>query len=135
MKKTVKNTKTKRASTAKRVKVQKKAVAKKTAKKLVKKATAKASVKSVATKNASARKPVAKRQRKGKDTGSVEVQIDNFTVKIKSLIKHLKKHNGDNDSRRGLLIMVGKRRRLLNYIKKSDPKRYAKVISKLKLKE
>ena len=73
--------------------------------------------------------------KKGKDTGSVEVQVDNFTVKIKLLIKHLKKHGQDNDSRRGLLVMVGKRRRLLNYIKKSDPKRYAKITQKLKLKE
>jgi len=73
--------------------------------------------------------------KKGKDTGSVEVQIDNFTFKIKSLLKHLKKHNGDNDSRRGLLVMVGKRRRLLNYIKKNDFKRYAKIVNKLKLKE
>lgn len=73
--------------------------------------------------------------KRGKDTGSVEVQIDNFTSKINSLIKHLKKHSQDNDSRRGLLVMVGKRRRLLNYIKKSDSKRYTKIVNKLKLKE
>lgn len=65
----------------------------------------------------------------------MEVQIDNFTSRINSLIKHLKKHGQDNDSRRGLLVMVGKRRRLLNYIRKSDPKRYTKIVNKLKLKE
>lgn len=95
----------------------------------------KTAVKTRAKKRVVEKQAKAPKAKKGKDTGSVEVQVDNFTVKVKSLIKHLKKHNGDNDSRRGLLIMVGKRRRLLNYIKKSDPKRYAKIVQKLKLKE
>lgn len=108
----------------------KKTVVKRVAKKPASKPVAK---KAVAKKTEPAKK--SKIAKKGKDTGSVEVQIDNFTVKIKYLIKHLKKHGQDNDSRRGLLIMVGKRRRLLNYIKKSDPKRYANIVKKLKLKE
>jgi len=85
-------------------------------------------------------KPVGKSDKKptktaaGKDTGSVEFQIDNFTKKITSLAKHLKAHPHDFDSRRGLLIMVGKRRRLLNYVKKTDPERYEKLSKSLKLK-
>ena len=117
-------TKVKKASVAPK-KIKKAAVKKPTPKPKAKKA----SVKKVEL----VKKP--KTAKRGKDTGSVEVQIDNFTVKIKYLIKHLKKHGQDNDSRRGLLIMVGKRRRLLNYIKKSDPKRYANITKKLKLKE
>jgi len=68
------------------------------------------------------------------DTGSVSFQIDNFSDKIKSLAKHLKTHIHDFDSRRGLLIMVGKRRKLLNYLKKSDPVKYEEVAKSLKLK-
>jgi len=113
----------------------KKVVLKAAVKRAVKKSSSPKSVvkKSPAKQEAPKKKPRV--TKKGKDTGSVEVQIDNFTTKIKSLIKHLKKHGQDNDSRRGLLIMVGKRRRLLNYIKKSDPKRYINITKKLKLKE
>jgi small subunit ribosomal protein S15 len=68
------------------------------------------------------------------DTGSVDFQIQNFSEKIKLLAKHLKSHAHDFDSRRGLLIMVGKRRRLLNYLKKSDPVKYEEVYKTLKLK-
>ena len=57
---------------------------------------------------------IKKYQTHKKDTGSEEVQIVILTDKIKDLTKHLKKHAKDSDSRRGLLIMVGKRRRLLN---------------------
>jgi len=70
-----------------------------------------------------------------KDTGSVDYQIKNFSDKIASLAKHLREHIHDFDSRRGLLIMVGKRRRLLNYVKKSDPIKYAELIKTLKLKK
>ena len=71
---------------------------------------------------------------KGGDTGSVDFQIQNFTDKISTLAKHLKDHPHDFDSRRGLLIMVGKRRRLLNYVKKSDSESYERLTKKLKLK-
>lgn len=71
----------------------------------------------------------------GKDTGSVEAQIDVFSKKIKSLTDHLKHHIHDFDSKRGLLIMVGKRRRLLNYLKKKEPLKYEKLVKNLKLKK
>jgi len=79
-------------------------------------------------------KKTVKKVSPGVDTGSVEFQIGNFSNKIKSLAKHLKTHTHDFDSRRGLLIMVGKRRRLLNYIKKNDPAEYEKAVKSLKLK-
>lgn len=69
------------------------------------------------------------------DTGSVDFQIQNFSQKINSLVKHLKSHPHDFDSRRGLLIMVGKRRRLLNYVKKNDQAKYEKLVGNLKLKK
>ena len=78
---------------------------------------------------------VRKYQTHKKDTGSAEVQTVLLTAKIKELAKHLKKHSKDSDSRRGLLIMVGKRRRLLNYLKKNDPKTYEKLIKDLGLKK
>jgi small subunit ribosomal protein S15 len=71
---------------------------------------------------------------KGEDTGSVDFQIENFTAKIATLAKHLKAHPHDYDSRRGLLIMVGKRRRLLNYVKKAEPEKYEQIAKSLKLK-
>lgn len=69
-----------------------------------------------------------------KDTGSPEVQIALLTERIKSLTEHLKSHKKDISSRRGLLIMVANRRRLLNYIKKSDSKRYETLITSLGLR-
>lgn len=85
-------------------------------------------------KQAKIAKKTIKKVAPGVDTGSVEFQISNFSDKIKSLAKHLKTHIHDFDSRRGLLIMVGKRRRLLNYIKKNDPAEYEKAVKSLKLK-
>ena len=70
-----------------------------------------------------------------KDTGSAEVQIALFSEEIERLTKHLKKHTKDNSSRTGLLKMVAKRRRLLEYLKKQNPKRYAKVVKNLGLKK
>jgi small subunit ribosomal protein S15 len=70
-----------------------------------------------------------------KDTGSAEVQIALFTEEIKQLTSHLKKHAKDNHSRRGLLKMVSKRRRLLDYLKNEDEKKYNKIIKKLGLKK
>ncbi len=68
-----------------------------------------------------------------KDTGSPEVQIAILTEEIERLSQHLKKHKKDNHSRRGLLQMVGKRRRLLEYLKESDEKRYDKLVKDLKI--
>jgi len=67
------------------------------------------------------------------DTGSPEVQIALLTAKIKSLSKHLKTHKKDIHSRRGLLSMVSKRRRIVNYLNKKDNKRYKAIIKKLNL--
>ncbi len=78
---------------------------------------------------------VKKYQSHKNDTGSTDVQVALLTQKIAELAKHLKKHNKDQDSRRGLLMMVGKRRRLLNYLKKNDPKKYEKLIKDLGLKK
>jgi len=68
------------------------------------------------------------------DTGSPEVQVAIFTEKIDELAKHLKKNKKDNHSRRGLLGMVSKRKRLLAYLKRSDEKRYRSITKKLGLK-
>jgi small subunit ribosomal protein S15 len=70
-----------------------------------------------------------------KDTGSPENQVALFTAEIEALTKHLKKHAKDNSSRVGLLKMVAKRKRLLDYLKRTDEKRYAKLASKLGLKK
>jgi len=78
---------------------------------------------------------VKKYQTHAKDTGSTEVQIVLLTDRIMDLAKHLKKFPKDADSRRGLLIMVGKRRRLLNYLRKNDQKSYDKLIKDLGLKK
>ena len=69
------------------------------------------------------------------DTGSAEVQIGLLTKQISDLTGHLKKNTKDNHSRRGLLKMVGKRRRLLSYLEKTNEKSYQKVIKKLGLKK
>ena len=68
------------------------------------------------------------------DTGSPEVQVAILTEKIKLLTEHLRTHKGDNHSRRGLLGMVSKRRRALDYLHKKDPESYAKLIAKLGLR-
>ncbi len=69
-----------------------------------------------------------------KDTGSAEVQIGIFSEDIRQLTEHLKTHKKDNHSRRGLLMKVGKRRGLLNYLQKKDPSKYQEVIKKLELR-
>lgn len=69
------------------------------------------------------------------DTGSSEVQIALFTEEIEALTKHLKKHSKDNSSRTGLLKMVAKRKRLLDYLKKEAPTRYSKIVKELELKK
>ncbi|MBC7230221.1 MAG: 30S ribosomal protein S15 [Actinobacteria bacterium] len=69
-----------------------------------------------------------------KDTGSAEVQIAILTKRIEDLTEHLKVHKKDHHSRRGLLKMVGKRRRLLNYLKEKDVERYRELIERLGLR-
>jgi small subunit ribosomal protein S15 len=68
------------------------------------------------------------------DTGSPEVQIGLLTYRISYLTEHLKVHQKDHHSRRGLLMLVGKRRRLLNYVKKNDVQRYRNIIETLGLR-
>jgi small subunit ribosomal protein S15 len=70
-----------------------------------------------------------------KDTGSSEVQIAILSERISELTNHLKKHPKDNHSRRGLLIMVSKRKRILDYLKNKDEKRYKKITKELGLKK
>jgi small subunit ribosomal protein S15 len=67
----------------------------------------------------------------GSDSGSPEVQVAIFTERIRELTRHLQTHKKDHHSRRGLLILVGKRRRLLNYLSRNDIERYRALISKL----
>ncbi|OGY25058.1 MAG: 30S ribosomal protein S15 [Candidatus Woykebacteria bacterium RBG_13_40_7b] len=67
------------------------------------------------------------------DTGSPEVQIALLTERIKRLTDHLKDHKGDVHSRRGLLQMVNKRRRILVYLTKKDPDRYKSIVQKMGL--
>ncbi|MBQ7477459.1 MAG: 30S ribosomal protein S15 [Selenomonadaceae bacterium] len=69
------------------------------------------------------------------DTGSPEVQIAVLTARISYLTEHLKEHKKDHHSRRGLLKMVGHRRRLLSYLSKKDIERYRAIISKLNLRK
>ncbi len=69
------------------------------------------------------------------DTGSPEVQIALLTHRINHLNEHLKTHKKDHHSRRGLLMMVGQRRGLLNYLMKIDIERYRAIISKLNLRK
>jgi small subunit ribosomal protein S15 len=68
------------------------------------------------------------------DTGSPEVQIGLLTHRITYLTEHLKVHKKDHHSRRGLLMLVGKRRRLLNYVKRNDVQRYRSIIETLGLR-
>ena len=68
------------------------------------------------------------------DTGSPEVQVSILTTRIKDLTEHLKTHKHDNHSRRGLLMLVGQRRRLLTYLSKKSPDRYRALIAKLGLR-
>ncbi|QAY70577.1 30S ribosomal protein S15 [Xylanimonas protaetiae] len=68
------------------------------------------------------------------DTGSPEVQIALLTQRIKDLTEHLKAHKHDHHSRRGLLLLVGQRRRLLGYLQKIDIERYRSLIERLGLR-
>jgi small subunit ribosomal protein S15 len=72
--------------------------------------------------------------RSGEDTGSAEVQVALLTERINELTEHLRTHVKDHHSRRGLLKMVGKRRRLLRYLESSDLDRYRSLVSELGLR-
>jgi small subunit ribosomal protein S15 len=69
------------------------------------------------------------------DTGSPEVQVAILTSRIQTLTEHFKSHAKDNHSRRGLLMMVNKRRSLLDYLRKEDSQRYTDLIAKLGLRK
>ena len=73
--------------------------------------------------------------RAASDTGSPEVQVAILTDRINTLTAHFKAHHKDNQSRRGLLMMVNKRRSLLDYLKKKDVSRYQEIIKKLGLRK
>lgn len=77
---------------------------------------------------------IEKHARHEGDTGSPEVQIALLTARINLLTEHLKEHKKDHHSRRGLLMMVGQRRGLLNYLKAKDIERYRDLIAKLKIR-
>lgn len=81
------------------------------------------------------KKIIKKFAREKGDTGSPEVQIALLSAQIDKLVKHLKEHGKDVHSRRGLLSMVAKRRRLLSYLQKRDESRYKNLIKQLKLKK
>lgn len=78
---------------------------------------------------------IAKYGRKEGDTGSPEVQIALLTGRIQELTEHLKVHKKDHHSRRGLLMMVGQRRSLLDYLKRTDIERYRAIVSALGLRK
>lgn len=78
---------------------------------------------------------IKKYARDEKDTGSPEVQIALLTEEIKALSKHLQENKQDKDSKRGLLIKVGKRKSLLNYLLKTDVKRYRELVASLGLRK
>ena len=69
-----------------------------------------------------------------KDTGSPEVQIALLSHRIAHLTEHLKQHKHDHHSRRGLLLLVGQRRRLLNYLQKTEIERYRSIVERLGLR-
>lgn len=81
------------------------------------------------------KKIIDKFQLNKQDTGSPEVQIALLTQRIENVSKHLKYNTKDNHSRRGLLGMLSKRRRMLKYVHSKDEKRYKKIISKVGLKK
>ena len=77
---------------------------------------------------------VGKYGRDDSDTGSTEVQVALLTARINELTEHLREHKKDHHSRRGLLMLVGKRRRLLKYLQSSDIDRYRSLIQQLGLR-
>ncbi len=88
----------------------------------------------MSTNTAAKQQIMAEHARSEGDTGSPEVQVALLTQRINHLTEHLKEHNHDHHSRRGLLLIVGQRRRLLNYLAKKDIARYRALIEKLGLR-
>lgn len=78
---------------------------------------------------------IAKFRTHNNDTGSADVQVALLTSRIEHLTKHFEAHVKDHSSRRGLLKMVGHRRRLLDYLKKTDTKRYTGILEQLNLRK
>lgn len=122
----------------------KKQTTKKTIKKVTKKLVKKPVVKKVAekkikttpsAKTTKKKSLVEKYQTHKNDTGSSEVQIALLSEKINELVKHLRKHYKDQDSKRGLLVAINKRRRLLNYLQRTNIKKYQKIIADLGLRK
>ena len=74
-------------------------------------------------------------QRAKADTGSPEVQVALLTARINDLTGHFKDHVKDHHSRRGMLMLIGRRRRILDYLQKQDPKKYEETINKLDLRK
>lgn len=74
---------------------------------------------------------IAENARQSGDTGSVEVQVAVLTARISNLTTHLKQHRKDKSTTRGLVAMVAKRRKLLNYLRSSDTTRYQAIVQKL----
>ena len=77
---------------------------------------------------------ITEHRRHETDTGSAEVQIALLTERVNHLTEHLKVHSKDHHSRRGLLMLVGQRRRLLDYLRRNDVERYRALIAKLGLR-
>ena len=77
---------------------------------------------------------VGEHRRSDEDTGSAEVQVAILSKRISDLTEHLKTHSKDHASRRGLLQMVGRRRRMLDYLKREDIERYRELIARLGLR-
>lgn len=89
----------------------------------------------MALKTADKQNVIDKYKLHSKDSGSAEVQIAILTEEINQLVKHLKKHPKDDHSRRGLLMMVSRRKKLLNYLSRENTRRYNGIIKKLGLKK
>ncbi|AMV21329.1 30S ribosomal protein S15 [Planctomyces sp. SH-PL14] len=78
---------------------------------------------------------ISEYRRSPEDTGSPDVQVAVLTTKINTLTEHLRSHMKDHAGRRGLLMMVSRRRQLLEYVKRSDPQRYLDLIGRLNLRK
>ncbi len=83
---------------------------------------------------ATSQRTIEAHRRHEKDTGSSEVQIALLTERINGLSEHFKQHTKDHHSRRGLLILVSQRRRLLGYLRRTEPDRYQELIGRLGLR-
>jgi small subunit ribosomal protein S15 len=115
------------------VKKEKKSIVKKAVKSPKKAQAKKETAPAVPPPSAEKQEVIEEYQVKPGDTGSPEVQVALLTKRIDKLIGHLKGNPSDNHSRRGLLGIVSKRRRLLNYLEKKDKKRYTEIVKKVGL--